>query len=37
MKAALLEKIDAPLVIRELLPTMLMPGQVLVKVLASRI
>ena len=37
MKAALLEKIDAPLVIRELLPTMLMPGQVLVKVKASGI
>ena len=35
MKAAILEKINAPLTIREVIPTDLKVGQVLVKVLAS--
>ena len=35
MKAAVLEKLNYPLAIREIFPTQLLPGQVYVKVLAS--
>ena len=35
MKAAVLEKLNYPLAIREVFPTELLPGQVYVKVLAS--
>ena len=35
MKAAVLEKLNYPLAIREVFPTKLLPGQVYVKVLAS--
>ena len=35
MKAAVLEKLNYPLAIREVFPTQLLPGQVYVKVLAS--
>ena len=35
MKAAVLEKIDAPLAIRDVKPTELKIGQVLVKILVS--
>ena len=35
MKAAVLEKLNSPLAIREVFPTELLPGQVYVKVLAS--
>ena len=37
MKAAVLEKLNSPLVIREVFPTELLPGQVYVKVLSSGI
>ena len=37
MKAAILEKLNSPLAIKEVFPTPLMPGQVYVKVLASGI
>ena len=37
MKAAVLEKLNSPLAIREVFPTQLLPGQVYVKVLVSGI
>ena len=37
MKAAVLEKLNSPLAIREVFPTQLLPGQVYVKVLSSGI